>query len=241
MTTNRTHRQRRVPRALVHRGRPQGCAHVTCGGNRKRSPRSSEHAPAAAREGAGGASRTVEPVEGVVVPVTRTGPRPTTSPDGDSLGRTGTPTASTTTTFVRRVGSAGDNASRRRDCAAGAARALPGCGWQPVLSVRWWRRETTRQGDATVRLAPPAPSPAAAGSWCARRRRRLVPLATTSYERLAVWPPTMHKCARDPALPLALCCRPLCTSVQRWDPTLPRAPRVSSWVHDRAATGAHAV
>jgi hypothetical protein len=67
------------------------------------------------------------------------------------------------------------------------------------------------------------------------------PPATTSYVRPAPWPPPMHKCARDPALPLAPCCRPLCTIVRRWDPTLPRAPTASSWAHACAATGAHAV
>jgi hypothetical protein len=60
---------------------------------------------------------------------------------------------------------AGDNdAPRRRECAAGAARALPGCGWQVVLSVRWRRVATMRPDDTTVRLAPPSPSRAAAGS-----------------------------------------------------------------------------
>jgi hypothetical protein len=37
MTIKRTPWQRRVPRALVHRGRPRGWAHVTCAGERKRS------------------------------------------------------------------------------------------------------------------------------------------------------------------------------------------------------------
>jgi hypothetical protein len=63
---------------------------------------------------------------------------------------------------------AGDNdAPRRRECAAGAARALPGCGWQLVLSVRWRRVATMRPDGASVRLAPPAPSRAAVGcgSW----------------------------------------------------------------------------
>jgi hypothetical protein len=54
---------------------------------------------------------------------------------------------------------------------------------------------------------------------------RSSPLANTRYMRPAEWPPSMHKCARDPALPLAPCCRHLCTNVQRWDPTLPRVPR----------------
>jgi hypothetical protein len=67
------------------------------------------------------------------------------------------------------------------------------------------------------------------------------PLANTSYERPAVWPPPMHKCARDPALPCGPRGRPLCTIVQRWDPALPRAPTVSSPGHAWAATGAHAV
>jgi hypothetical protein len=101
---------------------------------------------------------------------------------------------------------------------------------------------TTEQDGASVRLAPPAPSRAAVCMWCAGPgRRRPFPHANTSYMRPAKWPPSMHKCARDPALPLALCSRPLCTRVQRWDPTLPRAPEPSSGVHRCAATGAHAV
>jgi hypothetical protein len=59
--------------------------------------------------------------------------------------------------------------------------------------------------------------------------------------RPAPWPPPRHKCARDPALPYGPRSRPLCTSVQRWDPALPRAPVGSSCGHDCAATGAHAV
>jgi hypothetical protein len=41
--------QRRVPRALVHRGRPRGWAHVACGGKRKRS-----HTPSRLGSAAGG-------------------------------------------------------------------------------------------------------------------------------------------------------------------------------------------
>jgi hypothetical protein len=78
----------------------------------------------------------------------------------------------------------------------------------------------------------------AAGGW-RLRRTLLFPLDNTSYIRPAPWPPTMHKCARDPALPLAPCCRPLCTLVQRWDPALPRVPRrgnLFTFVQRRART-----
>jgi hypothetical protein len=51
----------------------------------------------------------------------------------------------------------------------------------------------------------------------------------------------MHECARDPALPMGPIGRPVYMSVQRWDPTLPCALGVSSWVHTCAAEGAHAV
>jgi hypothetical protein len=102
----------------------------------------------------------------------------------------------------------GNDVPRRHDRAAGAARALPGCGWPMARPprVRW----------------PSSPS-------------------TSSYMRPAPWPPSMHKCARAPALPYGPRSRPLCTLVQRWDPTLPRAPTLSSWVHACAAAGAHAV
>jgi hypothetical protein len=73
----------------------------------------------------------------------------------------------------------GNDAPNRYECAAGAARALRGCGWQLVLAPRWWRGETTSPNGTRVRLAPPAPSRAAVGSWCWRhgggegKRRRL--------------------------------------------------------------------
>jgi hypothetical protein len=75
----------------------------------------------------------------------------------------------------------------------------------------------------------------------AEHDRMPFPRATTSYERPAPWPHTMHKCAGDPALPRAPHRRPVSTHVQRWDPTLPCALGVSSWGHTCAATGAHAV
>jgi hypothetical protein len=85
----------------------------------------------------------------------------------------------------------GNDAPKADDCAAGAARALPGCGW-----------------------------PTARPSCL---RRSFLP-ANTSYMRPAPWPPTMHKCARAPALPRGPHRRHVCTIVQRRDPTLPRAP-----------------
>jgi hypothetical protein len=48
-TAKRTARQRRGPRALVHRGRPRGWAHVTCGGGRRRPPKTRPSAPPASR------------------------------------------------------------------------------------------------------------------------------------------------------------------------------------------------
>jgi hypothetical protein len=99
------------------------------------------------------------------------------------------------------------------ECTAGAARALPGCGWQSVLGA-----VVARGNDARERHG------CAAGRW-STRRRRMFPRDNTSYMRPAGWPPTMHKCARDPALPCGPIGRPLCTRVQRWDPTLPRVPR----------------
>jgi hypothetical protein len=169
------------------------------------------HLPTAAREGAGGASRTVVPFGRVVVPGPPTRPAPTTRPN-ESLRRGTRLAASTTSTWlVHRAGSAGNDApkrhecaagaaralsgcgwqvvlptllvasgndaAKRHECAAGAARALSGCGWQRVLSVRWWRQETTHPKGPSVRLAPPAPSRAAAGSRSCRcgggvRKRR---------------------------------------------------------------------
>jgi hypothetical protein len=91
------------------------------------------HLPTAAREGAGGASRTVVPFGRVVVPGPPTRPAPTTRPN-ESLRRGTRLAASTTSTWlVHRAGSAGNDAPKRHECAAGAARALSGCGWQVVL------------------------------------------------------------------------------------------------------------
>jgi hypothetical protein len=71
------------------------------------------------------------------------------------------------------------------------------------------------------------------------------PRASTSHVRPAPRPPSMHKCARAPALPSDPVARLGCTIVQRWDPALPRAPRVSSRVQlqcsdGRARSGTHA-
>jgi hypothetical protein len=160
----RTPRQRRVPRALVHRGRPRGWALVTCVGSWERSRGRS-------RLAAGGS----------------------------------------------------------RLAAGGWRLAARGCG------ATCWQQEAT---GATHSLAVVVPG----GEWMATRGDGMsFPLANTSYERPAPWPPSMHKCARDPALPLGPHRRHVCTFVQRWDPTLPRALTVPSWVHRCAATGAHAV
>jgi hypothetical protein len=106
-------------------------------------------------------------------------------------------------------------AARRDGVGKQAARPTPSRSW--YWGVRGWERGTTRhEGMSFSRGA-------------------------TSYERPAPWPQPMHKCARDPALPWGPEGRHWCTSVQRWDPTLPPAPTVSSWVHRCAATGAHAV
>jgi hypothetical protein len=203
----RSPRQRRVPRALVHRGRPRGWAHVTCGGNGHHHNRSP-----------GGRGRRQPHTR-----PTRTHRLP--SPTNETRGAR-RPTRQPRASAAPAVAAlAGDNdAPRRPGCAAGAARALPGCGWQRVRrcgggvrqrcvqtargggwrrprppglrlaagsAVRWWRGATMRPSGTSVRLAPPAPSRAAVV---------MVPIATTSYERPAPWPLTMHKCARDPAL-----------------------------------------
>jgi hypothetical protein len=94
----------------------------------------------------------------------------------------------------------------------------------------------SRQPPAASRQPPAASRQPPAVTEC-----EIVSSRPPSYMRPAPWPHTMHKCARDPALPGGPNGRPLCTSVQRWDPTLPRAPKVSSRVHRCAATGAHAV
>jgi hypothetical protein len=107
----------------------------------------------------------------------------------------------------------GNGAPRQHD---GAPGRYESCGWRRPRphglrlaagsAVRWWRGATTRPNGTGVRLAPPAPSRAAAV---------MLPIATTSYERPAPWPLPMHKCARDPALPWNPIGRPLCTIMQR--------------------------
>jgi hypothetical protein len=164
----RTARQRRGPRALVHRVRPRGWALVTCVGERKEER---------ARSSIGSRSRSRS----------RSRLRPRLRPRLRSRSR-----------------------SRLR----------------PRLRPRLRSRSRSRS-----RLRPRLRS----------RSRRSFPPANTSHERPAPWPLPMHKCARDPALPWGTHRRPLCTNVQRWDPTLPRAPAVPSRAHDGAATGAHAV
>jgi hypothetical protein len=191
MTTKRTSWQRRVPRALVHRERPRGWAHVTCGGHgqhHNRSPggrgRRQPHtrvgrthrcppppphrrtssqpqpgraraAPAAhaCRSGASLPHAETAPEGGALGDAERHRALPCATPVVPSIGGTckrrggfetrpyvhpespGTRRMDRTTGVARLLAS-GNDACDRHECAAGAARALPGCGWQPVLAPR---------------------------------------------------------------------------------------------------------
>jgi hypothetical protein len=157
MTTVWTARQRRVPRALVHRARPQGWAHVTCDRERKQSLKTSE--PAASRSPGGRGRR--QPHTRVVwqrrYPLPP--PAPPAPPANRSPGGRGRRQPHTRAVWAhlchppppRRQGrrshsvvswdderrvprswAKGGDAFEWDECAAGAARALPGCGWQLV-------------------------------------------------------------------------------------------------------------
>jgi hypothetical protein len=123
MIAVRTARQRRGPRALVHRGRPRGWAHVTCGGGWKQAPKTRESTASRSPGGRGRRQPHTRPAR-----MNRL-PRPTNEARGARRPRS-QPSASAAPAVAVL---AGDNdASERRECAAGAARALPGCGWQLI-------------------------------------------------------------------------------------------------------------
>jgi hypothetical protein len=151
MTTVWTARQRRVPRALVHRARPQGWAHVTCDRERKQSLKTSE--PAASRS-PGGRGRRQPHIRAVRArrchpPPPHRGPTASRSPGGRGrrqphirpTRRHRLPSPTNEARGARRPTRqpsasadpavavvAGDkDAPKRHECAAGAARALPGC------------------------------------------------------------------------------------------------------------------
>jgi hypothetical protein len=115
-----------------------------------------------------------------------------------SMGRSASPTSSDPTRTLSSpgtlrfvVGSDGVVCGAPRP--ARAPPALSGTGpWG-----RCWRAETTPPHGAGVRLAPPAPSRAAAGRWSTRLWRPCSP-SSTSYMRPAPWPHPMHKCAMGP-------------------------------------------
>jgi hypothetical protein len=159
-TAMRTPWQRRVPRALVHRGRPRGWAHVTCGGGSRRPPktRRARQLPAAAREGAGGASRTLASFGRIVVARHhRTGDQ---LPAAALEGAGGA--SRTLASFGRIV-----VARHHRDGKVGARTRLSR-GATSAAGLVCGRRETMRSNGTSVRLAPPAPSRAAAGSRSGR-------------------------------------------------------------------------
>jgi hypothetical protein len=131
-----------------------------------------------------------------------------------------------------------------RTCASWEATGLGARNlWWRVGTVAWpfaaggWRLAAAAAAAArraAIRKQKVQPTPSrswylGASGWQPVHDSRSFPLANTSYERPAPWPPTMHKCARDPALPCGTLRRPLCTRVQRWDPALHSGPRCRPW------------
>jgi hypothetical protein len=123
-----------------------------------------------------------------------------------------------------------DDAFEWDECAAGAARALPGCGWQVVLATRWWRRATTRPDGTSVSLAHAAPALVFGG--------RLPPPTQVTCAQ----PRGFTRCTsargprRCPGERIATICARLCSAGTRRCLVLPRDRHLCTCVQRRART-----
>jgi hypothetical protein len=231
----RTPRQRRGPRALVHRGRPRGWALVTCDVGWKQPTTPPGGAPA---------SRALPGCGWRVVLAARRVASGNDAPERHECAAGAAralPGCGWQLVLVARVVAEGNDAAERHECAAGAARALRGCGWQLAPGAVVARgNDALERHECAAGAARALPgwgwrvvhSPSSSATVSTRHHKLRTPSPVASLDAQVREGPGAAVRSASPS-----CVHP-CAAL---GPGAAACSLLPSFVHHCAATGAHAV